>query len=129
VFLEILDKIRQLLVSHDKMIVVVRRTSMYKIKIDLLILVGKRKITVSSHSLDKIISLVRQRIFTEDHAADESLGSGGAIDVRIVRLKKVLEVIVMMISKFDEHEHIGVSVRNDVFDPFIIGIVLMNVRE
>jgi len=109
------------------MAIVIRRTGMYKIEIDLLSLIRNRKITISSSSLRKVVCFIDKRIFAKDHTAYKLLGSSGAIDVRIIFLEKILEMFVMMVSKFDEHEHIGMGIRNSFFYSGIISIVLMNI--
>ena len=42
-------------------------------------------------------------------------------------MKKVLEMLVMMISKFHEHDDIGIGIRNSFFDPCIVSIVFVNI--
>gem|GEM_PF-6000195 len=126
-FLKILDKTSELIIPHHKMIIAIRRTGMYKIKIELLTGIHQRKIAISPHSLRKILSFVSERIFTEYHASYERFGSGGIVGVRIFSFQQVLEVFIMMVGKFYEHEHIGISVRNGFFDSFIVDIVLMDV--
>ena len=102
---------------------------MHQIEIDLLILVRKRKISVSPCSLREIIRFIVQRIFAEDHASHEFLGSGGAIGIRISGLQEVLEIVIMMVGEFHEHEHIGIRVRDGFFDSSIIHIIFVDIRK
>lgn len=126
---EILDKGIQLLIPHDEMSIAVRGAGMHEIEIYLLILVRQREISVSPHSLREIPGFVGQRVFTEDHAPYESLGSGGIVGIRISGLQQALEMLVMMIGEFHEHEHIGIRISDRFLDSCIIGIVFMDIGE
>ena len=102
---------------------------MYEIEIDFLLVIRDRKISVSSHSLREIVGFIGQRIFAEYHASYKCFGSSGGVGIRIIRLQKILEMIVMMVSEFYEHEDIRIVVRNDFFYSCIISIVLVDIGK
>lgn len=56
---EILYETIELIIPHDEMTIAIRRAGMYEIEIYLLTGIWQREISISPHSLDKIISIIR----------------------------------------------------------------------
>lgn len=102
---------------------------MYEIKIYLLSLIRKRKISISSRSLRKIIRFVGKWIFAKYHASDKGFGSTNIVGIGIIFLQKIFEIGIVMISKFDEHKHIWIVIRNSFFYSNIIYIVFVNIGK
>lgn len=102
---------------------------MDKIKIPFLVLMDERKISISPSSLRKIIRLVVDRIFAEHHISDKSFGPADIVGIRICFLEKRFEMIVMVISEFNKHQYIGISVSDGFFYRLIVGIVLVDIGK
>ncbi len=125
---EIIDEGGELIIPHDKMSITIRRTSMDKIEIDIVSLEGQGKISIPPHSLREIECLVDKRIFTEDHTTYKFFWSGRTICVRIGRLEKLFEIVIMMISELYEHKYIRVSIGDKFFYTSILGIIFVDIR-
>jgi hypothetical protein len=102
---------------------------MHKIKIILLTAERQRKIPISPAALRKIISPIIYFIFTEDHTSDKLFGPGSAIDIRIVFLQEILEMLIMMISEFYEHEKVRIVFTDHILYSRIVGIIFVDIGK
>jgi hypothetical protein len=102
---------------------------MDQIKIILLPAESQREISISPTALRESISPVLYLVFAEDHTADKLFGPSSAIDIRIVFLKETFEMLIMMVSKFHEHQQVRVVFTDHILYSRIVGIVLMDISE